>query len=247
MVGNLRFTVVNADSFMSSLWEVAINGTGLRPLLPGWHQESGECGGSWTADGRYFFFAAYRNGRSDIWALEEKSGLLHKKSQLPLQITTGPVSYFAPVASPDHSHLFVIGEQQRAELQRYDPKMKQFAPFLGGVSAGEIDFSRDGQWMAYITYPDNTLWRSRINGSEKLQLSSPPMIAGMPRWSPDGKRVVFVGGIPGSLGKLYLVSAEGGSSEELIPADKNNEDDPQWSPDGGSLFFAQYGHLGGRF
>jgi Tol biopolymer transport system component len=241
----LRFTVRSVDSLVNSLWEVAINGAGLRPLLPGWHQEPGECCGSWTADGRYFFFAAYRNGRSDIWALEEKSGLLHKKSQLPLQITAGPVSYSAPVASPDRSRLFVIGEQPRAELQRYDTKLKQFAPFLGGVSAGEIDFSRDGQWIAYKAYPDDTLWRSRVDGSEKLQLSSPPMLASMPRWSPDGKQVAFVGMSPGTVSKLFLVSSEGGSPEELIPADKDNEDDPQWSPDGSSLLFAQYGQFGG--
>jgi eukaryotic-like serine/threonine-protein kinase len=241
----LRFTVLNVESASSSLWEVAVNGAGLRPLLPSWHQEPGECCGSWTADGRFFFFAAYRNGRSDIWALEEKSGLLHKKSQLPLQITAGPVSYSASVASPDHSRLFVIGEQPRTELQRYDPKLKQFAPYLGGLSAGEIDFSRDRQWIAYKAYPDNTLWRSRIDGSEKLQLSSPPMLAANPRWSPDGKQVAFVGANPGALSKLFLVSSEGGSPEELLPADKYNEDDPQWSPDGSSLLFAQYPQFGG--
>jgi eukaryotic-like serine/threonine-protein kinase len=240
----LRFTVQNLTTFSLSLWEVAVNGTGLRPLLPGWHQEPGECCGSWTADGRYFFFSAYRN-RSDIWALQEKSGLLHKKSQLPLQITAGPISYSAPVASPDRSRLFVIGEQPRAELQRYDAKLKQFVPSLGGISAGEIDFSRDGQWIAYKAYPDDTLWRSRVDGGEKLQLSSPPMVSSMPRWSPDGKQVAFVGTTPGNPSKLFLVSSEGGSPEQLIPADKDNEDDPQWSPDGSSLLFAQYGQFGG--
>jgi len=239
----LRFTVQSLTSFSFSLWEVAVNGTGLRPLLPGWHQEPGECCGSWTADGRYFFFSAFRNGRSDIWALQEKSGLLHKKSQLPLQITAGPINYSAPIASPDR--LFVIGEQPRAELQHYDPKLKQFAPYLGGISAGEIDFSRDGQWIAYKAYPDDTVWRSRVDGSEKLQLSSAPMVASMPRWSPDGKQIVFVGASPGAAYKLFVVSSEGGSPEELIPAAKDNGDDPQWSPDGSSLLFAQYPQFGG--
>jgi Tol biopolymer transport system component len=243
----LRFTVRSVDAFTPSLWEVAINGARLRQLLPGWHQEPGECCGSWTPDGHYFFFAANRTGRFDIWALEEKVGLLHKKSQLPIQITAGPVSYLAPVASPDRSRLFVIGEQPRAELQRYDDKLKQFAPYLGGVSAGEIDFSRDRQWIAYKAYPDDTVWRSRVDGSEKLQLSSQPMLGAMPRWSPDGKQVAFVGVRPGSgsFSKLFLVASEGGDPEELLPADKSNEDDAQWLPDGSSLLFAQYGQLGG--
>lgn len=241
----LRFTIQSPSSFSISLWEVSVKGTGLRPLLPGWHQEPGECCGSWTTDGRYFFFSAYRNGRSDIWALEEKSGLLHKKSQIPLQVTSGPLNYSAAVASPDRSRLFAIGEQPRAELQRYDAKLKQFMPYLGGISAGEINFSRDHQWIAYKAYPDDTLWRSRVDGSEKLQLSSPPMITSMPRWSPDGKQIVFVGSNPGAPGKLFLVSSEGGSPEEILPTDTNNEDDPQWSPDGSSLLFAQYAQFGG--
>jgi serine/threonine protein kinase/Tol biopolymer transport system component len=242
--GRLRFTVQSALAFSFSLWEVAVNGTGLRPLLPGWHQEPGECCGSWTADGRYFFFSAYRSGRSDIWSLEDKPGPLHKKSQRPLQLTAGPLNYSAAVASPDSSRLFVIGEQPRAELQRYDPQVKQFMPYLGGISAGEIDFSSDQQWIAYKAYPDDTLWRSRVDGSEKLQLSSPPMSTSMPRWSPDGKQIVFVGASPGTPSKLFLVSSEGSSPEELLPADKNNEDDPQWSPDGSSLLFAQYWQFG---
>jgi Tol biopolymer transport system component len=241
----LRFTLLNVESASSSLWEIVVNGAGLRPLLPSWHQEPGECCGSWSADGRFFFFAAVRNGRSDIWALEEKSGLLRKKSQVPLQITAGPVSYSALVASPDRSRLFVIGEQPRAELQHYDPKLKQFAPFLEGASAGEIDFSRNGQWIAYKAYPDNTLWRSRFDGTEKLQLSSPPVLAATPSWSPDGKQVAFVGSSPGAIGKIFLVPSDGGTPEELIPNDKENEDDPQWSPDGRSILFAHYPQFGG--
>jgi serine/threonine protein kinase/Tol biopolymer transport system component len=242
---HLRFTVRDDRTLSDSLWEIAIDGAGRRPLLPGWHQDPGECCGSWTADGHYFFFTATRNGRSDIWVLEEKAGLLHRKTNIPVRITAGPVSYTAPMASADRSRLFVIGEQPRAELQHYDPKLKQFVRYLEGISAGEIDISRDGKWIVYSAYPDQTLWRSRVDGSEKLQLSSSPVLTWMPRWSPDGKQIAFVGARPGTLGKLFLVSSEGGNLEELIPGDKNNEDDPQWTPDGGSILLAQYGQFGG--
>jgi hypothetical protein len=94
-----------------------------------------------SADGRYYFFAAYRNGRSDIWAIREESGILRKSSPNPLPVTTGPLSYQSPTAALSGNRLFVIGEQQRAELQRLDFKFRQFVPFLNGISAGEIDFS----------------------------------------------------------------------------------------------------------
>ncbi len=61
--------------------------------------------------------------------------------------------------------------QPRGELVRYNAKSGDFVPYLGGISAGELDFTRDGQWVAYVTYPDNTLWRSKVDGSERLQLT----------------------------------------------------------------------------
>jgi len=149
------------------------------------------------------------------------------------------LSYYGPAPGAQGNRLFVIGEQQRAELQRYDAKSGQFVPYLSGISAGQIDISPDGQWVAYVMYPQNTLWRSRLDGSEKLQLSNPPLIADMPRWSPDGKKIAFVGA-NFSLNKVYLVSAEGGTPEELLPSAKDNEDDPFWSKDGKSVLLARY-------
>jgi len=50
----LRFTVEDSKTTSQSLWEVASDGTGLRPLLPGWSSPPAECCGAWTPDGRYF-------------------------------------------------------------------------------------------------------------------------------------------------------------------------------------------------
>jgi hypothetical protein len=71
---------------------------------------------------------------------------------------------------------------------RYDPKSKQFAPFLAGISAGELDFSRDGKWITYVSYPEQALWRSRVDGSDRLQLTYPPVLASLPHWSPAPPR-----------------------------------------------------------
>jgi hypothetical protein len=37
---------------------------------------------------------------------------------------------------------------------------------MGGVSADYLAFSADGEWVAYVSFPDATLWRSRVNGEE---------------------------------------------------------------------------------
>jgi eukaryotic-like serine/threonine-protein kinase len=235
---HVRFGFISQEG-ATSLWEIATDGSGLRPLLPGWHQTAATCCGRWSADGRYYFFEAVQHGRTDIWALEERTAILKRRNAEPLPITTGPLSYYQPTPGARGNQLFVVGAQQRAELQRYDVKSAQFLPYLSGISAGKIDISPDGQWVTYVTYPQNTLWRSRLDGSEKLQLSSLPLLADMPRWSPDGKKIAFVGLNP-SLNKIYVVSAEGGPPEELLPTEKTGEDDPFWSQDGKSILFARY-------
>ena len=60
--------------------------------------------------------ASFADPRSDIWALREKSSFLHGSNPDPLQVTAGPLSYFSPVPSLSGNHLFVVGEQQRAQL-----------------------------------------------------------------------------------------------------------------------------------
>jgi hypothetical protein len=69
-----------------------------------------------------------------------------------MPVTTGPLSYHSVAPALSGDRLFVIGEQRRAELQRLDVKTGQFLPFLNGISAGELDFSHDGQWVAYVSY-----------------------------------------------------------------------------------------------
>jgi len=241
----LRFSVLDRNSASNSLWEVGTDGSGLRPLIPNWHQDPGECCGVWTPDGKYFLFTAFRSGRNEVWALSENAGLLHKRVTEPLAVTNGPLNYYSPEPSRDGRRLFVVGEQPRAELQRYDVHSRQFVPYLSGISAGELDFSSDGQFVVYITYPEGTLWRSRVDGSDRRQLTYPPMFTTMPRWSPDGKQIAFQGAMPDkSLMRVLVMSADGGTPQELLPDDQISEDDANWSPDGNSLVFAHSPTLG---
>jgi len=153
------------------------------------------------------------------------------------------LSFGTPVPSPDGRKLFVGGRQGRGELVRYDAPSRQFVQFLSGLSAGELDFSRDGKWVTYVTYPDYALWRSRVDGSDALQLTFPPMSADLPRWSPDGTQIAFVDSELGKPFKIFLVSAQGGTPQELLP-ETHNQIDPVWSPDGKQLAFGRVGVVG---
>jgi serine/threonine protein kinase len=239
----IRLSVFDPHTTLSSLWEVSMDGTAARHLLPGWNAPTACCG-NWTPDGNYFVFQATDNGRTDIWAIREK-GLLQKSESEPVRLTTGPLNYWAPLPSRDGKKIFVVGEQPRGELIRYDTKLRQFVPYMNSLSAEQVRFSPDGQWAAYVTYPEATLWRSRIDGSERLQLTFSPQQAGLPRWSPNGKQIAFIAASVGQPSKIYVVSAEGGASEEIIPQEPV-QNDPAWSADGNSIIFgeAPLGQLG---
>jgi dipeptidyl aminopeptidase/acylaminoacyl peptidase len=122
---------------------------------------------------------------------------------------------------------------------RFDSKSRQFSPFLAGVSAEFIDFSKDGLWVAYVSYPEGTLWRSKVDGSERQQLTYPPLYAVLPRWSPDGKEIVFFefATSPDKPARIYEISTGGGSPRPLLPEDRQQQLDPNFSPDGSKIVF----------
>jgi len=235
----LRFTS-RSQNYRLSLWDVKVDGSDLRQLLPGFHQDEGACCGRWSADGHYYFFVSFHRGRTDIWALRENTGIFRSISPDPFPITTGPLAYFSPAPALAGNRLFVVGEQLRAQLERLDVKSQQFVPFLNGISAGQTDFSRDGKWVTYISYPDSYLWRSRTDGSEKLQLTYDPVDVAGPRWSPDGREITYVCERPGKPAKICIVSVDGGAPREVDMDHQHWHDDPQWSADGKSLIVALY-------
>jgi Tol biopolymer transport system component len=95
-------------------------------------------------------------------------------------------------------------------MQSYDPAQQRFVPFLGGFPASTFVISPDKKWMVYVDYPLHHLWRSKLDGSEKLQLTN--FYSTMPRWSPDSKSIVF-----SDWQQLYLISADGGRCGKTHP------------------------------
>jgi len=229
----LRLTLRDEKTNATELWEVSIADKTARPLLSGWHNPPSECCGVWTADGKHFVFSS----QGSIWELQEKTDFLHKVSFEPVQLTTGPLALFSPLPGKDGKKLFVVGRRPRGELVRFDAQSNQFVPFLSGISAEHVSFSKDGQWVAYVMFPEGTLWRSKMDGTQRLQLTYTPMYASLPRWSPDGKQIAFFSTTTGKPAKIYVVSPEGGPVQELLPGDDHAEADPYWSPDGTSLVF----------
>jgi serine/threonine protein kinase/Tol biopolymer transport system component len=232
----LRFTIRDTNQRTSSLWEVSPDGKELHPLLPEWDKPPQEFGGAWTPDGEYFLFESTRDHTQNIWVQREGTSLFRKAGE-PNQLTVGPLLFSNPTPSVDGKKLFVIGQQRRFDLIGLDSKSQQFSVYLPGVSAGEVDIQRNGDWITYVVHPELTLWRSKLDGSSRTQLTYAPMQAHMPRWSPDGTQIAFMASRPGRPWKIFVTSAEGGTPKELTAGDRN-QGDPTWMPKGDAVVFA---------
>jgi eukaryotic-like serine/threonine-protein kinase len=229
----LRYSVQDGKTGVPTLWEVNADGTDPRLLLPGWSGAPATCCGTWTPDGRYF---AFSGTGGHIWVLRDKPEFFRRRPSEPVQLTFGPIAFGAPVPSRDGKRLFAVGYQPKGELVRYDARSGVFVPYLAGLSAEHVAVSRDGGWVAYTAFPEGTLWRSHVDGSERLQLTFPPLRAAMPRWSPDGKKIAYFAGDTPVNWRIYIVPAAGGKPRRATTSE-HNEADPSWSPDGRRLAF----------
>jgi Tol biopolymer transport system component len=217
-----------------SLWEITSSGSNLHQLLANWHPADAKCCSKWSPDGKLFVFVGPED---QIFALDEKQGLFQQSAKEPIQLTSGPVQWGTPVFGRDGTKIFATGSIRAGELDRLDSKSHQFQPFLSGISANMVAFSKDGRSVAYVSYPDDILWRANRDGTDRVQLTSPPLEPESFGWSPDSTQIVFMAS--SSLGThAWLVSANGGSPRLLLPEDKGVQGDPNWSPDGRSIVFA---------
>lgn len=91
--------------------------------------------------------------------------------------------------------------------------------------------------MAYITYPEQILWRSRIDGSDRLQLTRAPFRAFGVAWSLDGKRILFDGFEPAKNSGIYEISVEGGAPRQVAYDPGSDLFYGNWAADGREIIF----------
>ncbi len=234
----LRFTVLDPINHTLSLWELTAANHTPHPILPNWSKPASECCGTWTADGKYFVFQSTHSDNIDLWRLDGT------RTSNPVQVTNGPLSFEAPVADRTGHRIFFLGLDSRSETQRYDPLAHEFLPTHNFLSAASrISYSRDAQWVAW---PDLSghLWRARVNGTEKIQLTPDSMQVFLAYWSPDGHQLALMAREPGQAWQIYRISADGGTPEQLLKEDRN-AGDPSWSANGESLVFGRVTDLMG--
>ena len=223
---------VTLYSKTARIWLVGSDGKDPHPLDLDWPIDGDEADGQWTPDGRHFVFSSGREGRGNVYELMKPRWFEFWRKPEAIRLTGNQLNITDAVPARDSKSLFVLGRVESGTMQVFDPRAGKLVPFLGGLPVLEFVVSPDRQWMAYTEYPSGHLWKSRLDGSDAVQLTKVP--AYMEQWSPDGKWIAY-----SDWDKIYRVPADGGAPEKVMP-EGDSEVMPTWSPDGRSIIFNRF-------
>ena len=170
---------------------------------------------SYSPDGKWIVFTSERNGsgQADIYRCHPDGTGLERLTDSPFLDDQGALS-------PDGTELAFVStrDTHKANIWILDLKTHRLRN-LSGLAELQGDpqkpdgffrpaWSPDGRWIAFSS-DRNTEWKGHGNGSgwehvqelsiylvrpdgkEFRRLTEPGISAGAPKWSPDGKRVVF--------------------------------------------------------
>ena len=122
----------------------------------------------------------------------------------------------------------------------------------GGLYVYEYDWSPRGDQVVYTAAPgpgdDNwyiaQLYALDLSLGAVRSLYKAPMQIALPRWSPDGRSIAFIGGLmsdEGSTGgEIYSMPSTGGAPQNLTPDRKSTPNWFQWLPSSQRILFTEH-------
>jgi dipeptidyl aminopeptidase/acylaminoacyl peptidase len=143
--------------------------------------------------------------------------------------------------------------QRLATIELPSGELRPVSP--PGLYVYEYDWSTDGTRCAAIAAhgPGDDHWYiARLYvlapaTGEAREILDPKMQVAVPRWSPDGRTIAFIGGLMSDEGviggDIYLVPATGGTARNLIPDREGSASWLAWHPSSASILLAE--HLDG--
>jgi Tol biopolymer transport system component len=132
------------------------------------------------------------------------------------------------------------GAAAKAELPLKGGRTISFTTAKGSWMS--LDVSPDGQTVVFDLLGD--LYTMPIAGGKAKPLTSGMAFDAQPRFSPDGKKVVFVSDRTGGE-NLFVMSLDGKDTTQVTKGNTNLYLSPDWSPDGKYIVASRSGGLGG--
>jgi Tol biopolymer transport system component len=224
----------------STLWIVELDGTPARQLTTTELTPFGQAAGVFSPDGERVFFSDLK----DLWSID-LDGEDPRRYEHPGKAIN-------PVVSVDGRRLFYLSslgnDRWLSQLDLANPVTEEAPARLQRVPARDLALSPDGSRLAF-TQLDSTsnLWSVRLAPDTHEPLGEPTQLTREtnlrntgPRFSPDGETIAFQRFILGADSALWLVGADGSSPRQLLSIPGRNVRFPQWSLDGGSVYFQAF-------
>jgi Tol biopolymer transport system component len=153
-------------------------------------------------------------------------------------LNTDPASDYAPVWSPDGSHIAFL----RAEVKNGPTEIRLLTlagmqqtklPSAAGASAPL--WSPNGSRIAYVENgaQTHTIHVMNPDGSQDQPIVERSGSIGAPAWSPDGRKIAAT-----SSGELFVVTLENGEVDRLVD-ERVTGVPPLWSHDGNRLLYVE--------
>ncbi|MEO9967904.1 MAG: DUF5050 domain-containing protein [Reichenbachiella sp.] len=195
------------------IWILDLENNDYRQLT---NSGSAEYSPSWSLDGSRIVFVSGRNGGAEIYTMNPdgqdiKQLTSNKKNTMPSWGSDNRIYYSSQVSgvyqiwhmNPDGS------DQQQLTSDKGDKLMAQLAPDQKSIL---YYGNRDGNMEIYTM---------EVSSENVNRLTDDGLMDIRPRWSPDGKRIVFERGNKRSNQQIYIMDADGSNQLQLTKTGYN--------------------------
>jgi Tol biopolymer transport system component/DNA-binding winged helix-turn-helix (wHTH) protein len=198
---------------------------------------------AWTSDSSEILFTSRRGGSTrHLWRVAVTGGA-------PERVETIGNDVLSPALSLQGNRLAYTQTLDDINIWRIELDAAGRAKSQTELIASTFwdhgpDYSPDGRKIVFASGRSGSsgIWVCESDGSKaRLLHACGPHVSGTPRWSPDGRWIVFdsrscaadIAGNP----DVYLISADGGQPRRLT-TDEAEDVVPTWSHDGQWIYFA---------
>jgi dipeptidyl aminopeptidase/acylaminoacyl peptidase len=264
----------NTPSANAAIYVKSTNGAGATSRVTAGGGDFDEHGIAWSPDGTRLAFLSDKDkpGQLQLYVADVARGAVKKLTNLNGLLATpkwspdgsrvallftenatqaaGPTQAAALPAGLVEEH---VDEQRLAVVEARTGAVRQLTP--ADMYVYEYDWSPDGRRFAAIAAHgsgDNNWFVAQLYTvdaatGETVSILKPPTQIAVPRFSPDGKTVAFIGGLMSDEGSnggdIYVVPAAGGAARDVTPGMKASASWLAWDSPGARIIFTE--HLDG--
>ncbi len=210
------------DGVTEQIYTVNVVGTGLMKLTS--FSSGAAEGARWSPDGRSIAFYDYFRG---IYVMNEDGSNLHELT----------ADGSAPAWSPDGQRIaFVTDRDGSSEVyvMNSDGSAATRLTYNGAIHRQSLDWSPDGRSIAFASNRDGNffeIYTMRADGSGAQRLTHDAGRDYVPRWSPDGRRIVFqrIKAVD-DYAEIAIINADGSNAAVIATSSTFSDGMPAWRP-----------------